>query len=188
MWLLATKNIQDSNMGLYVWILKTRFKPSSSQSETKPVESVTPQYDAMSASSITRTADGAWIYSKKSSDPDFGDTFFTKATLEALVTAVSADAIALSSIDPTDGETGVAVSDDVILTFNNKIVSEAVTVIKDDGTLVAGAKSWDATDKILTFSPSVDLDAASTYIVAVNGVKDIYGQTLTSVAKNFTTA
>jgi phi13 family phage major tail protein len=74
----------NDGSGLYVWILKTRFAPSSSTADTKPTDSVTPQYDTMSASSITRVADGAWIYSRKSSDPSFADTFFSKATLEKL--------------------------------------------------------------------------------------------------------
>jgi hypothetical protein len=75
-----------------------------------------------------------------------------------------------------------------VLTFNNKIASEAITVIEDDGTIVAAAKSWDATGKILTIDPTVNLDAATTYLVAVNGVIDIYGQALAAAAKNFTTA
>jgi phi13 family phage major tail protein len=75
--------------GLYVWILKTKFAPSNSTADTKPAGNVTPQYDSMSASSITREADGAWIYSRKSSVADFADTFFTKATLEKLANVAS---------------------------------------------------------------------------------------------------
>lgn len=70
--------------GLYVWLLKTKFAPSNSTADTKPVDNVTPQYDTMTASAITREADGQWIYSRRSSDPDFANTFFTKATLEKL--------------------------------------------------------------------------------------------------------
>lgn len=79
----------NDGTGLYVWILKTRFAPSNSTAETKPAENVTPQYDTMSASSITRAADGAWIYSVKSSEPDFASTFFSKATLEKLANVVN---------------------------------------------------------------------------------------------------
>ena len=70
--------------GLFVWLLKTKFAPSNSTADTKPADNVTPQFDTMTASSITRAADGAWIYSRKSSDPNFAATFFSKATLEAL--------------------------------------------------------------------------------------------------------
>lgn len=79
----------NDGSGLYVWILKTRFAPSSSTADTKPVDNVTPQYDTLSASSITRTADGAWIYSRRSSEPNFASTFFSKATLEKLANVAS---------------------------------------------------------------------------------------------------
>jgi phi13 family phage major tail protein len=181
------RTFKDSSVGLYVWILKTRFAPSNSTADTKPTDNVTPQYDSMSAGAITRESDGSWIYSVKSSDPAFGDTFFTQATLQALRAATTPDAIALSTIVPADDATGIAVGANIVLTFNNKIAYEHITVIKEDGTLVAGAKSWDAAGKVLTFNPTSDLDVSKTYIVAVNGVTDIYGQTLASVAKNFGT-
>lgn len=178
----------SNGTSLYVWLLKVKFAPSNSTADTKPTDNVTPQYDSMTGSAITRTADGAWIYSRYSTDPAFGDTFFTKATLETLAVAVTPDTIALSSIVPADDATGIAVNANIVLTFNNKIAAEAVTVIEDDGTLVAAAKSWDAAGKVLTINPTDNLDAATTYIVAVNGVKDIYGQALAASAKNFTTA
>ncbi|EPR12365.1 major tail protein [Ruminiclostridium papyrosolvens] len=74
----------DDGSGLYTWLLKTKFAPSNSTADTKPADGVTPQYDSMTASSITRAADGQWIYSRKSSDPNFWQTFFSKATLEKL--------------------------------------------------------------------------------------------------------
>jgi len=79
----------NDGSGLYVWILKTRFAPSNSTADTKPVDNISPQYDTMTASSLTRTADGAWIYSRKSNDPNFASTFFTKATLEKLANVAS---------------------------------------------------------------------------------------------------
>lgn len=182
------RTFKNSNVGLYVWILKTKFAPSNSTADTKPVDNITPQYDTLSASSITREADGQWIYSIKSSDPNFGATFFTQATLQKLATAAAVDPVALSSIAPADEDTGVAVGSSIVLTFNNKIAYEAITVIEANGTLIAGTKSWDATGKILTFDPTENLSAATTYIVAVNGVVDIHGQALAASAKNFTTA
>ncbi len=97
---------------LYVWLLKTRFAPSNSTADTKPAESVTPQFDTMTATSITRAADGAWIYSRKSSDPNFASTFFSKATLEALANVTNqvygqpAEITAVEEL-PTTGTPGV---------------------------------------------------------------------------------
>lgn len=182
------RTFKNSNVGLYVWILKAKFAPSNSTADTKPTDNITPQYDSMSAGSITREADGAWIYSIKSSDPNFAATFFTQATLQALRTATAVTPLALSSIVPADDATGIVVSANIVLTFNNQIASEAITLIKADGTLITATKSWDAYGKILTIDPTVNLSALSTYIVAVNGVVDIYGQVLAASAKNFTTA
>lgn len=181
------RTFKNSNLGLYVWILKTKFAPSNSTADTKPTDNITPQYDTMSASSITRQADGQWIYSIKSSDPNFEDTFFTRATLEKLASGAAVADLVISSISPDDDDVDVAVDSDIVITFNNKIAVDAITVIKNDGTLVVSSKVWNSEGKVLTISPNTDLDSTSTYLVAINGVKDIYGQTLTSVAKNFLT-
>lgn len=173
--------------GIFVWILKTKFAPSNSTADTKPVDNISPQYSAMSISSITRRADRQWKYSRQSSDPNFADTFFTQATLQALSSGITHDAIALSSSDPIDGETDVSKTDPITLTFNNKIASEAVSIIEADGTLVSVTKTFDSTGKILTITPASALTGTTVYIVAVNGVTDIYGQTLAASAIDFTT-
>ena len=182
------RTFKNTNIGLYVWLFKTKFAPSNSTANTKPAESIEPQYDSLSGSAITRTADGAWIYSVKSSDPDFGDTFFTKTMLETLVNITTPDPIALSSIVPADAATGVSKSATVVLTFNNKIAREAVTLLNSDtGDVVAVTKTWNAAGKILTITPSSALSGTTTYIVSVSGVMDIYGQELAAAGKDFTT-
>ena len=100
-------------------------------------------------------------------------------------TSGAPDAVALSSVAPADGASNQAAAVNIVLTFNNKIASEAVTVVKNDGTIVAGAKTWDVTGKILTFNPTENLAAGGTYIVNVAGVIDVYGQTLAASATNF---
>lgn len=97
-------------------------------------------------------------------------------------------AISLSSIVPADDASGVAVGANIVLTFNNEIRSEAIVVTSAAGVIVAGAKTWDATNKILTFNPTVDLSASTTYIVTIAGVVDIYSQLLAASVKNFATA
>lgn len=103
--------------------------------------------------------------------------------------AVTPSAIALSVIDPEDAEGSVATSSAVVLTFNNKVASEAISLIKaSDGSVVSVAKTWDAAGKVLTLTPASALSASTEYIVAVNGVVDIYAQALAASASNFTTA
>ena len=98
------------------------------------------------------------------------------------------DPVALSSISPLDNASGVAINTNIVLTFNNKITRESVVVAKEDGTIVAVARSWDADHKVLTLNPTNDLDASTTtYIVTIGGVVDIYNQVLADAVKNFET-
>lgn len=105
----------------------------------------------------------------------------------ALFASVAPSALALSTIVPADDDTGVAVNVNVVITFNNKIAREAIIVTSEAGAIVAGAKTWDAAGKVLTFNPTADLATNTGYIVTVGGVVDIYGQSLAAVVKNFTT-
>lgn len=98
------------------------------------------------------------------------------------------DPLALSSSDPADGASGVAVDKTITLTFNNKLPADAiynVVVVKADGTQVPCTNSLDATGKIMTVNPNSNLSGGSTYIVAI-GVRDIYSQAV-SAAVNFAT-
>ncbi len=104
--------------------------------------------------------------------------------------ATSPSALALSSSVPTDGATGVSVSADQSLTFNNTMVDAtiyAVSLIKaSDGSIIAGSITLDSTKKIVTINPTSSLSASTAYIIAYN-VTDVYGQHLQG-AVNFTTA
>jgi phi13 family phage major tail protein len=105
---------------------------------------------------------------------------------------VAPSALALSSSTPTDGTTGISVSANQTLTFNNALQDTAtahVFIIKAaDGVTVAmasGYPSLDATKKIMTLDPNASLIGSTPYII-VYAVTDIYGQTLNG-AVNFTT-
>jgi len=97
-------------------------------------------------------------------------------------------AIAMSTIVPADAATAVAVGAAIVITFNNKIANENVTLMTAAGVLVTEVDSWDAGHKILTMTPSVALTAATKYLVFIGNVTDIYGQTLANAVKSFTTA
>ena len=97
-------------------------------------------------------------------------------------------AIALSTIVPTAGASAVSRSTTIVITFNNKIANDEITIVTSAGSLVAAEKTYDATGKILTITPSTQLAATTLHIVNVAGVTDVYGQDLASVTKTFTTA
>lgn len=120
-------------------------------------------------------------------NPAFDPTgWFTQVQVPG---SAAPSAIALSMIVPADGGAAVVRTSTIVLTFNNKIASEAISLINStSGDIVAFTKSWDATGKILTITPSATMAATTKHIVAVNGVVDIYGQALTAVGKDFTTA
>lgn len=118
---------------------------------------------------------------------NFDDTGWFSQVQTPVASAPSA--LALSSSTPTDGATGVSVSADQSLTFNNALPAGAVNnvvLVKADGTVVSATKTLDAAKKVITINPAASLDASSVYIIAY-GVTDIYGQTLAG-AVNFTTA
>lgn len=97
-------------------------------------------------------------------------------------------ALAMSTIVPADAATAVAVSSKITITFNNKILEENVIVMSAAGALVPATKTWDAAGKILTITPTTNLTAATTYLVTIGSVVDIYSQTLATTVKKFTTA
>jgi len=100
----------------------------------------------------------------------------------------SLSAVALSTIAPADGSTTASRTGNIVLTFNNAIVSAFVSIIAAlTGDVFACAQAWDATKKILTITPSTSLAATTKYVVAINGVVDVYGQALAAVGKDFTT-
>jgi len=107
--------------------------------------------------------------------------------IAALFAGGAPAALSLSSIVPSDDSEGVAVNSNIVLTFNNKIQTEAIVVTSAAGAIVAGAKSWDVAGKVLTFNPTVDLTTDTVYLVTIAGVVDIYAQTLATAVKNFKT-
>jgi hypothetical protein len=86
-----------------------------------------------------------------------------------------------------DDAASVAKTANIVMTFNNAIVQEAIVVTSAAGVLVAGAKTWDTAKKVLTFDPTTDFTGTTTYIVTIGGVVDVYGQTLAASVKNFAT-
>lgn len=106
----------------------------------------------------------------------------------AMFATAAPSAIALSSIAPADGSSTALTTANVVLTFNNAIKAEAIVVTKAEGSIVAGAKTWDVAHKVLTFDPTANLTAGATYIVTIAGVVDIFNQALDAEVKDFTVA
>ena len=178
----------------YYWYLKGTFSGGAEEAATKTNDVNEKTYE-LTFTAVTTTHQ--WIIDSvlKSLKRVFADTanaafdpdgWFEQVQTPDTTSAPSA--VALSTIVPADGAETIALDAAVVLTFNNKIASEAVTLIdSSDGDVVAVTKSWNAAGTVLTLTPDTNLTASTKYIVSVAGVIDIYGQALAAAGKDFTT-
>ena len=173
------ESINDSPEAItFSWEVTTTAVEVSGQ---KPTASLT--IDSTKVNSATLATLEGILFGTSGADarlplPDEVATLFGSATPAAL---------ALSSSVPANNGTNVAKDANLVFTFNNKILREAIVISTAAGVMIAGTKSWDGTGKILTFNPTADLSGTTTYIVAIAGVTDIYGRTLAATVQKFTT-
>lgn len=106
----------------------------------------------------------------------------------SIVGGAAVSVIELSSIVPASNAVGVAVGASIVLTFNNKIQKEAITVVSASNGLVATTKTWNAAGTVLTIKPTANLASSTKFFVTIAGVADIYNQALPTVVNSFTTA
>lgn len=191
---LSFRSLKSNGSYRYYQYLKGRFSAPTEETATKAdspdpktttlVYTAIPTIYEFDLGSINEPVKR--IYGDQDTD-NFDETgWFTAVQTPS---AAAPSALALSSSTPTDGATGVSVSADQTLTFNNALNASAiynVVLVEADGTVIAGAISIDATKKIITINPTSSLDASTVYIITY-AVTDIYGQTLAG-AINFTTA
>lgn len=152
------------------------------------------QVPVMNAMFQPTIKNGMWEYHVDTTDPNcpagIADTWFTAVAIPA------ADAVAPTvTVVPVDAAANVAVNTTITWTFSKAIVAALAAaanffVMKADGAAVAGALTIDATNKIVTFTPSANLTAATGYIaIATTSVKSASGVALAAVSvTNFTTA
>ncbi len=91
---------------------------------------------------------------------------------------------------PSAGATNVTLASNIQAVFNEALqAGTAVVIVKDAAQVaVAGATTYDANTKTVTFDPTANLAATTTYSVTVTGAKDIAGNTMASTSWSFTTA
>lgn len=99
------------------------------------------------------------------------------------------------TVSPVDGATDVAVGSNIVWTFSEAIRESSVTganffVLDDTGAEVAGTLSLSTDKTTVTFSPTADLAALTSYTaVATKNVRDLAGNALAANSvTNFTTA
>ena len=95
---------------------------------------------------------------------------------------------------PADAAAAVVVTANLTATFNEAIKSSDVNssnfilMKATDGTIVAGALTYDAATKVATFDPTTSLDASTAHIWVISNVRDVAGNKMVPIAVNFATA
>jgi phi13 family phage major tail protein len=187
------------NMGAedfrYYWYYKGTFSGGAEEAASKSNDVDVKTY-TLTFTAVTTTHE--WTIDSKSKSlkrvfADTADTAFDPTgwfdQVQTPDTAGSPDALALASSLPADAATGVVVSANLTLTFNNAIEDYAVTLINPTTlAVIPAAYSLDATKKILTINPTDNLAAATGHAIIVTKVTDTYGQTLSNTVIDFTTA
>lgn len=107
--------------------------------------------------------------------------------VKSIITSAAPTTLTLVSASPADNSSEIPLDTLIVLTFNNKIKANNISVETQAGVPVVGVKAWDAAEKVLTFTPSANLTADTVYVVNVAGVVDTYDQTLTTVLVDFET-
>lgn len=177
----------------YRWLYKGKFEVLADDFKTR-ADKVEFQTVKAKATFVKRDYDNAYDKIGDSDDPSWltatGTAWFTAVSGAADLTPPTVTVV------PANAATGIVVSTAQTWTFNEAIQDACVTaanfyLIADvAGTTVAGALSLDATKKIVTFTPTASLAAATAYRqIATVGVKDLSGNALaTNSVTKFTTA
>lgn len=108
--------------------------------------------------------------------------------IASIFTNAAPASLALSTSVPADSATAVVASSNIVLTFNNKIQEESILLTTATGSIVPFSKSWDSTGKIMTIDPTSNLAASTMHFIIIDGVVDIYNQTISPIVRKFTTA
>ncbi len=90
---------------------------------------------------------------------------------------------------PAPGATGVAVGSNVTATFNEAVLSGAISFTLANGTTpVAATFSYNAANETVTLIPTLSLAFSTTYTATLSGATDQFGLAMSPVSWSFTTA
>ncbi|MTI49455.1 MAG: hypothetical protein FH761_16605 [Firmicutes bacterium] len=172
----------------FVQLDKGKFLEANISASTK-TDTTEFQSDELTGTFISRNSDGRRKRSKIVSKNDvesFRTTFFDNANDSSVVTLTL-------TTSPEDADTGITVSSNIVLTYNNAMQSDTVNnsnikLLKaSDGTEIELTFSSDAAKEVFTISHN-DLEASTAYILIVtDNVRDVFGQGIEQIV-NFTTA
>lgn len=187
-------SLKENGKYRYVWLYKGKFSVPDESYKTKG-DKIDFQTSKISGTFIPRASDSAFRKIADADSPTFTDSVGTNwfTVVDGVADTVPP---AITAVAPANNANAVANNSVVSWTFSEPIQNSTVVpanflVQKADGSgVVAGVLSLDPTNKIVTFTPSAALAAATQYMALVTqGVKDMAGNSMVapSVTK-FTTA
>ncbi len=96
----------------------------------------------------------------------------------------------VTGVQPADNATGIAVGSDVRATFSEAVQSDTVnmTVTPEGGSPISGTRTYNETNRTVTFVPASPMANATKYTATVSDAKDTAGNTMVPVTWVFTTA
>jgi phi13 family phage major tail protein len=191
---LGFRSLKSNGSYRYYWFPKGVFSMPEEEVETKGEKpkpaTLKLKYTAIKTIykwSLGSVTDGVKRVTGDTDATNFvATTWFSQVQVPGVV---APSALALSSSTPTDGATGISVSANQTLTFNNALSADAVYNVviakASDGVVPANSTTIDTARKVITIDPNSSLTGATPYIIAY-AVTDIFGQHLAGIV-NFTT-
>jgi phi13 family phage major tail protein len=185
------EGLKSNNSKRFVKLLKGKAQEPEDNYKTKG-ESIEFQSQTIELVFVKRDFDGDWKHTADEDHEDYvpsiGTNWYTSVESAGDTTAPTV------TCNIADAATGIAVSSDIVFTFNEAIRISDVTnknilVMKADGTVVAGAITYDTAHEVVTFNPTANLSATTAHIAIVTtNVKDLAGNALAApFVVNFTT-
>ena len=179
----------------YKWLLKGKAQEPESGNETK-TDSVNFQTPTVTLAFVTRESDQLWERTGDEDHPDFDSSqaanWFADPNGGGTVDNTPPT---VSSSNPADGATAVAVSTSPTVTFSESIRSSTVTnsnvllVNNNTGAVIAATLTISSGNTIVTINPTSDLAASTSHsIILTAGILDDAGNALVPVTIEFTTA
>ncbi|MCZ2076684.1 MAG: Ig-like domain-containing protein [Bryobacterales bacterium] len=190
---LGFRALNSDGTYTYYWFLKGKFQAYEESAATK-TDSPDPKGSSLVYTAVRTVHQWALsgsvtdsVKRRKSTKQADGATWFDAVR----VPVYSAPSALNVTPSPADGATGQSTSVAIALTFNNALAGGAengIGLLRDDTqAAIAVTRSINAARKVVTLTHPT-LTAAKTYLITVNGVKDVFGQTLADTVFDFATA
>jgi phi13 family phage major tail protein len=175
------------------WYYKGTFVPfeeaASSKTNTPDPKNLTLEFTAVQTIHEFSIASGVTKPQKRRKSRKQADLATWFDTVQ--VPEYSAPSALTCTPSPADGATNQTTTVAITLTFNNPLTADAERGIgllrSDTMAAISVTRSLNAARTVVTLAHSA-LTAEETYLISVNGVRDVYGQSLADVVYDFTVA